>query len=57
MGIHKQIILYEMRKEISERSAKIEEIFSHFSTDIPVLTQEMKQLKKELTERLALEKL
>jgi hypothetical protein len=31
-----------MRKEISERSAKIEEIFSHLSTDIPVLTQEMK---------------
>jgi septal ring factor EnvC (AmiA/AmiB activator) len=48
----KETTLSEMRQEIAERSAKIEEIFSHLSTDIPELRNEMKQLKKELTERL-----
>ena len=46
----KETILSEMRQEIADRSAKIEEIFSHLSTEIPELRIEMKQLKKELTE-------
>ncbi len=49
----KQTTLSEMKQEITDRSAKIEEIFSHLSTDIPELRKEMKQLKNELTERLA----
>lgn len=49
----KEKILSEMRQEIADRSAKIEEIFSHLSTEIPELRKDMKQLKKELTERLA----
>ena len=48
----KETILSEMRQEIADRSAIIEEIFSHLSTEIPELRIEMKQLKKELTERI-----
>ena len=48
----KETILSEMRQEIADRSAKIEEIFSHLSTENPELRNEMKQLKQELNERL-----
>ncbi len=52
MNLHEETTLAEMRQEIADRSAKIEEIFSHLSTDIPELRNEMEQLKKELTDRL-----
>jgi hypothetical protein len=48
----KHIILSEMRQEIQERSTQIDEIIDHLSVSIPALEKSMKQLKKELTERL-----
>lgn len=48
----KQIIFSKMKQEIQERSAKIEELFDQLSVSMPALEKSMKQLKKELTERL-----
>ena len=41
-----------MRQEIQERSTQIEEMLDHLSVSMPALEKSMKQLKKELIERL-----